>query len=76
MSPGARSPHDVAMDPIEAEIVVSLDELLSDEPTNEAGLCPWCGEIRAPWAGDFRRQHAEHCPWRRLSIAFPLWIAD
>jgi hypothetical protein len=52
MPPLRRGQHHLGMaiDPIEAELITAIDELLAAEPTDEEGLCPWCGAIRAPWA--------------------------
>jgi hypothetical protein len=66
----------MAINPIEAELIIAIDELLAFEPTDEEGLCPWCGAIRAPWAKRVRDDHAPHCPWPRLSAAFIRWTAD
>lgn len=61
---------------VEAELITAIDTLLSTEPIDEEGLCPWCGEIRAHWAGRLRTEHDEACPWRRLERLFPVWVAD
>jgi len=66
----------MTMDPLEAELITAIDELLATEPTDEEGECPWCGAIRAVWAGVIRRDHEEHCPWPRIAAAFAQWSVD
>ena len=64
------------MDLNEAELITAISELLDVEPTGEVGECPWCGSIRAAWAGSIRSYHREECPWSRLRPAFSRWVAD
>jgi hypothetical protein len=73
---GAFNDPTMTIDPIEAELITSIDELLATEPTDEEGECPWCGAIRAPWAGVIRGEHQPECPWPRLGSAFAQWVQD
>ncbi len=61
---------------MEAELITAIADLLDVEPTAEEGQCPWCGVLRADWAGWLRRDHEPECPWPRLASAFAAWVAD